>query len=443
MLEVTVTLPTFHPGQVAAYDVTRKNRFTAVRCGRRWGKTDFAKVIACDAIVKGKTVGWFAPNYKIQAEAYFEMARTLEPIMKSSSKIEGVMRTITGGRADFWTMEDGRAGRSRKYHWAFIDEAAFTKDNAMDIWEKSIKPTLLDYTGKCVVMSNANGISPDNFLYQICEDDQKKYGFAQYHAPSAQNPHIPERTRDETVEEHQARRDAIFEELRLQNHPLVYQQEYLAEFVSWDGVAFFSSDKMLVDGKPVPRPALCDAVFAVIDTAVKDRVEHDGTAVSFYAVSRHIGHRIVLLDWDVIQIEGALLEVWLPTVYQKLEALAKACGARGGSLGAFIEDKVSGTILIQQARRRGWVAHSIDSKLTAAGKSERAISVSGYFYQGLFKITQEAFDKVATFRGATRNHWLAQVTGFRVGSKENNDADDLLDTFTYGLAIALGNSEGY
>ena len=42
-----------------------------------------------------------------------------------------------------------------------------------------------------------------------------------------------------------------------------------------------------------------------------------------------------------------------------------------------IEDKNSGTILLQQALRRGMPAQAIDSKLTAVGKDERALNVSG------------------------------------------------------------------
>ena len=90
---------------------------------------------------------------------------------------------------------------------------------------------------------------------------------------------------------------------------------------------------------------------------------------------------------------------------------------------------------MQQARRRGWQATAIESELTALGKDERAISVSGYVYQGLVKITQEAFDKVSTYKATTRNHLLGQVVGFRVGDKDSTRQDDLLRLFTeIGLA---------
>jgi hypothetical protein len=129
-------------------------------------------------------------------------------------------------------------------------------------------------------------------------------------------------------------------------------------------------------------------------------------------------------------------------VFQNLEVLANDCRARMGSLGAWIEDKGSGMVLLQHAQRRGLRAHSIDSKLTAMGKTERALSASGYVHQGLVKISQHAFDKVVDYKGTTRNHLLSQVLGFRVGNRDQVD-DDALDTVSYGIAIALGNRDGF
>lgn len=194
--------------------------------------------------------------------------------------------------------------------------------------------------------------------------------------------------------------------------------------------------------EPVAYPTDCDVVFAVIDSAAKTRSENDGTAVTYYARSRYHGYPLMILDWDIIQIEGALLETWLPQVLQTCEALAARCRARMGSLGAWIEDKVSGTILLQQAARRGLQANAIDSKLTSLGKQERAINISGYINRRMVRITKEAYEKVKMYKGITKNHFLSQVLGFHVGTQDMGD-DDLLDTFTYGVAIALGNIEGF
>lgn len=421
-----IYLPTLHPGQVKAY--MTPGRFKVIRCGRRWGKTDLAKTITGDGVAKGQSIGWFTPDYRIQAEAFTELEDLLTPIKKNSSKVDKVFRATNGGRIDFWTLENERAGRSRKYHKVIIDEAAFTKANMLHIWETAIRPALLDFRGSAYVLSTPNGIAEDNFFHSICTDPT--LGFTEFHAPTHQNPYLPK---------------SELAKLKRDNHPLVYKQEYGAEFVDWRGVQFFELAKMLdEDGLPVAMPLHVDTVFAVIDSAVKDGAQHDGTAVSYYARTKLHGYPLVLLDWDVIQIQGNLLETWLPTVYARLEELATHTKARFGSSGAFIEDKASGTILLQQAIARGWQAHPIDSKLTAAGKDGRALSVSGYVYQGLFKISQYAYDKVVQFKGITRNHWLTQVLGFRIGDPEAyKRADDLADTFTYGLSIALGNPEGY
>lgn len=423
----TIVLPTLHTGQVAAFQA--RSRFFAVRCGRRWGKTVFGRTIADDIAIKGYPVGVFAPDYKILSETYQEIYEDLEPIIKRASQQKGVIRLKTGGRIDFWSLENERAGRSRKYKLAWIDEGAYTKPNVQGIWEKSIKPTLLDLAGSALVTSNTNGVNPDNFFWAICNDP--KLGFTEYHAPTHTNPHLPA---------------SELAKLQAENHPLVYAQEYLAEFVDWSGVQFFSLEKLMGEGgRPVPMPVRCDGVFAVLDTAVKEGREHDATAVSYWAkINYGFDYKLVCLDWDLVQIEGSLLETWLPTVYQRLEELASLCQARFGSLGVWIEDKVSGSILLQQAARRGWRAEAIESKLTAVGKDERAISVSGYVHQGLVKISAPAFDKTTMYKAQTRNHFMSQVLGFRIGDKAaKTRADDLLDTFTYAIAIGLGNSEGY
>ncbi|HZZ24900.1 MAG TPA: hypothetical protein VFE60_21005 [Roseiarcus sp.] len=41
------------------------------------------------------------------------------------------------------------------------------------------------------------------------------------------------------------------------------------------------------------------------------------------------------------------------------------------------------------------------------------------------------------------NHLLDQVESFRIGERESDREDNLLDTFCYGIALALGNSEGF
>ncbi|MEY6812074.1 terminase, partial [Escherichia coli] len=178
-----------------------------------------------------------------------------------------------------------------------IDEAAFTKSPEMlkEIWPKSIKPTLLTTKGRAYVFSTPDGVDEENFFYAICHN--KDLGFHEHHAPTSSNPFVP-------PEE--------LEKERQNNDPRVFRQEFLAEFVDWSAASLFDVRKWFEgenQDQPVDYPEMCQAVFAVMDTAVKGGTDHDGTAVVYYAVDTRPGiQRLTILDWDVVQIDGALLE---------------------------------------------------------------------------------------------------------------------------------------
>jgi hypothetical protein len=121
----------------------------------------------------------------------------------------------------------------------------------MELFEKSIKPTLFDFGGEVLVTSNSAGKNPDNFFYNICTDPQ--YGFHEY-ATTMDNPTLPKRLRNESLADWNERRLKFQSDLKKDNDPLVYAQEYLAKFVDWAGVAFFSREKLLQD--PAPPQAL-------------------------------------------------------------------------------------------------------------------------------------------------------------------------------------------
>lgn len=449
-----IRFPKFHAAQAEIY--SQLTRRTVLRCGRRLGKTTMLEVIGGDEAIRepnvfskfdriagksavsaalaGRKVGWFAPSYKLILPTYKRINSMIKPMVEHSSKVDSLIETHTGGEIEFWTLENEDAGRSRSYDLVIVDEGSLKKKGLKAIWQQSIEPTLLDRRGSAIMAGTPKGIDPDNFFYEVCTDKRAMadggLGWHEIHMPTRMNPTLDAQGVENLINEYP---------------PLVYQQEFLAEFVDWSGAAFFERDKMLINGQPVSFPVRCDAVFATIDTAVKAGKEHDGTAVCYWALDKVAlqmnQHPLTLLDWDITQMEGAVLETWLPSVFIRLEEMSAMCGARRGNIGAWIEDKATGMVLLQQARNRGWLAHAIDSDLTAMGKDERAISVSGYVYRGWCKMSDVAFNKIVTYKQQARNHFMSQVFGYRVGQKDA--PDDLCDTFTYGLAIALGDAGGY
>src|SRR5581483_5101594 len=233
--QTVISLAPLHRGQADAYVALMRPRFKALRCGRRFGKTDFAKTWITQGLLKGEECAWFAPQHMTWSEVYSELVEALLPILDRSSKAEAIIRLITRGRLDFWTLENHIAGRGRRYHRIAVDEAAFAKDgdnktdgSMMSLWEKAIKPTLYDYGGQALVCSNSAGKNPDNFFYNICTDPQ--YGFAEYHATTLDNPLLPKQLHGESVEAWKQRQIRFQAELSKNNDPLVYAQEYLAEF---------------------------------------------------------------------------------------------------------------------------------------------------------------------------------------------------------------------
>ncbi len=335
--------------------------------------------------------------------------------------------------------EDADNYQGHQYSWIGIDEAGtWPTPDPID----KLRATLRSPHGlKCVMRATAN---PGGVGHQWLKE--------RYVTPAAPmtpfydkerrvwRVYIPSRLKDnkKLVEAD----PGYLDRLRSSGPPWLVRAWLEGDWDASAGESFFTEASLLVDGQPVDYPAKTDQVFAVIDTALKDGLEHDGTAVTYYARNKISGHPLIVLDWDVIQIEGALLEDWLPSVTAKLEHFALDLKAREGSAGGWIEDKASGIVLIQQAQRRGLPFYPIDSALTALGKEGRALSVSGYVYQDKVKLSRYAYDKVQTFRGQTRNHFLSQICGFRLGQKTPHGMD-LLDTFTYGVAISLGDSDAW
>lgn len=413
-----------------------KHRFNLNPSGRRSGKTELFKRKLVRAALRGTAFDnprFFAgaPTRNQAKNIYWADLKALSPPhLRAGTPSEGelVIRFVNGSEIYVVGMDKPERIEGQPWDGGGLDEYGNMKEKA---WPENVRPALSDRKGWCEFIGVPEG---RNHYFDLYENAKAKladlgllspWGVFEWESKDILDP--------EEIEA--ARRDL---------HPLMFEQEYGGKFVDFRGVAIFDLDKLLQDGAPVDYPAKCDGVFAIIDTAVKTGKENDGTGVIYYAVSKHSVQPLTILDWDLQQIEGALLEAWLPSVFQNLETFAGRCGARMGSLGAFIEDKSSGMVLLQHAARKNWDAKPIPETLTALGKDERALSVSGYHYSGKCKISRAAHEKTTVYKGKQRNHLLRQLADFRIGDPDAaKRADDLLDDYTYGLAIAFGNSEGF
>jgi hypothetical protein len=412
-----------HAGQIEALRVIQTNRFAALRAGRRFGKSSLAAALAADVAMPGGTAGLFAPIYRLAAPLFDILVTALAPVTASSNRSLGELRLVGGGGCDIWNLEHhARAGRGRRYSLVIVDEAAFTKLDMMTAWSASIRPTLADTRGAAIVASTPAGVSEDNFFWRVC--CVPEYGFAEFVAPTIANPFIPP---DEIVA------------LRKQHNPLVFCQEFEAQFVNLAGVGLFDVAAMLNQGEPWETPPKLDLVFATLDSGVRGGQEHDASAVVFVGVNVFIQPLgVFILDWEAVELGAGDLELWFAGIGRKLDEYAER--TRMGSKGVHIERAGLGEMLLAKATTLGVLAEEINPELVSRGKDLRALAAEGHINSGRVKLTAPACNRTSKLKGVLRNHLLAQIAGFRIADKDAwKRSDDLSDAFTYAVLLAYAD----
>ncbi|MDY0274787.1 MAG: phage terminase large subunit [Desulfomicrobium sp.] len=268
-MNIVVSPIALHPGQESILE--GKTRFKTIAAGRRFGKT----LLACNwlglmpgSAMSGKPVGFFAPTYKLLLDVWTDMERVLRPVTRKANKTEMRIELITGGRIDFWTLEDQDAGRGRKYARIVIDEAAHAR-YLKDAWERAIAPTLTDYQGEGWFISTPKGL---NYFYDLYQRglDPGHHDWQSWHMPTTANPHI-------SVEEVERYKEELPD--------LVFRQEYLAEFVTF-GAGLVKPDMILTEQVPPGLP-----VVLGVDLAISEKQGSDYTAI--VAMTRHPGSGVV------------------------------------------------------------------------------------------------------------------------------------------------------
>lgn len=111
-MSIEIYLPKPHEGQIAAWTAAIEERFHAVCCGRRWGKTVMLVNIATSfatrkfaipttgQLIAGR-VGIFTAQYRQYQEIWDEISAVLQPLILSQSKNEKRIILRNGGASTF------------------------------------------------------------------------------------------------------------------------------------------------------------------------------------------------------------------------------------------------------------------------------------------------------------------------------------------------------
>jgi phage terminase large subunit-like protein len=190
---------------------------------------------------------------------------------------------------------------------------------------------------------------------------------------------------------------------------------------------------------PIDLPQRTDGVFAVVAAAVGP--EPDAFGVVYFACNpQNVVHPpLVVLDWDLFQIESAMLSSWVDNIFQRLTELQAATHSRYGSGGLVIELTGIGEVLLDQALAGGFKATTItNEKILSMTLAQRAVGASGYVNERKVQLARPAHEKLVNFKGALRNHFVHQVIAFGV-EQQASQAGVLLAAFADGVLEAFAS----
>jgi hypothetical protein len=178
-------------------------------CGRRFGKSLIAQIIALMKCGEGKKVAYITPTYLLAGVFFDALAKELPPTIYRNGSDKLI--EFNGGQIRFFTGEKLDRLRGQSFHTAIIDEASFIP-NLESGWQNSIRPTLTDYSGNALFLSTPRG---KNYFYSLfMKGDGSDPDWQSFKYSSYDNPHISGMEID-------AARDQLPAD--------VFRQEYLAD----------------------------------------------------------------------------------------------------------------------------------------------------------------------------------------------------------------------
>ena len=214
-------MPALHPKQ----DEIRKSlaRFKVVKCGRRFGKTLLAVVLALSCALGGGAVWWIGPTSReanIGWKKILPMAQQIPGVTVKASLHE--IHFPSGGWIAVLSAENTTL-RGEGLDLVVIDEAAYVA-MLRQIWLADLRASLSDRGGAAVFISSANGRDYFDSLYLLGQDDGEPE-WASWECPTSDNPFIAR-------EEIEAARRMLPE--------WFFEQEYLAKSQSFTGKVYKS-----------------------------------------------------------------------------------------------------------------------------------------------------------------------------------------------------------
>lgn len=210
-------------------------RFCINVWGRRAGKSLLMAQIAAYAALQTDLKVWIvSKTYSLAAKVWAFLLPALREVMVEGRDFrvrtsDATIETKWGTIVKLKSADHPDSLIGEGLDLLIIDEAATMKER---IWLQYLEPTLLDKRGKCIFISTPRG---HNWLFNLFElgNNETEPDYWSSHATSMDNPYLPH---DD------------FNRIKRNTDPLVWKQEYLAEFVAFAHQVYstFERDKHVI-----------------------------------------------------------------------------------------------------------------------------------------------------------------------------------------------------
>ena len=294
-------------------------RFKVLICGRRWGKSTVARVMAVAGhgpngerrgCLDGGQVWWVMPTFPSARETfdYFEFA--LRDVWVKKNATERFFMLPGGGSLWVKSSDDPESLRGSGLDGAVVDEI---KDHVIGTWLDSLRPALSDKQGWLLACGTPGYPHETDLSHYLFARAGGRPDWGRWQEPSHRNPLI-------TPGELASLRDEL--------GPTRFAREIEAQFVSLAGGQFKREAAQRYTALDVER---VEHVFATADLAVSTKTWADFTVAVQWG--RLLDGRLLVLDVFRERVDGAHVVAKLASLVAKWGAKKLVLDA-GGPLSA-------------------------------------------------------------------------------------------------------------
>jgi len=208
-------------------------RFRVAACGRRFGKSFLAiNEVAKFARLPNQLICIIAPTYRQVKQVFFnELKERLISInwVKNINQSDLCITLVNNSRIYLRSSDNHDALRGSKYNFVVLDECSFIDS---ETWFSVVRPMLSDTQGDALMISSPTG---RNWFYDLWVNSKQTDEWESFQFTTLEGGNVP-------PEE--------LAQAKLDLDARTFEQEYLAQFVTWSQTVFYGFTDECVKAYP-------------------------------------------------------------------------------------------------------------------------------------------------------------------------------------------------